>query len=77
MDDDFDDAYGTFDEMPCPHCGGDIPDDVIQCPLCGREVSFETSLPPGGRVGCALVGLLVAAVVVILGLGFDAPAVRR
>lgn len=75
-DDEFDDAYGTFDEMPCPHCGGDIPDDVTRCPLCGEDVNFETSLPSGSRQGCAVIGVAVAAIIVVLVIALAAPAVN-
>ncbi len=68
FDDDFDDAYGTFDEVPCPHCGVDIPDDVARCPQCGEQVIPETSTQGGGPWGCVvgLVGVGVAVIAMVL-----------
>lgn len=54
-DDDFDDTFGAFDELPCPHCGVDIPDDVVQCPMCGRDLPLETGQSGHVNSSCCLI----------------------
>ncbi len=63
-DDDFDDEFATFDEVPCPHCGYDIPDDVDHCPLCGEQVQFDN--PGRSRpLGCSVIGLLGLCAIIL------------
>ena len=51
-DDEFpdEDDYSDDDEADtreCSHCGCDVYEDAVQCPLCGHYLSAETSIWSG------------------------------
>jgi len=61
-----DDADGDDSTMPCPHCGADIYEDAVRCPVCERYLTQEeirtTSKPRWVIVTAAVVlGAMVFA----------------
>ncbi|QDU55486.1 zinc-ribbon domain-containing protein [Aeoliella mucimassa] len=57
----------SFDLVPCPHCGADIVDEAVRCPICGEYVSFSTSPWQGKPWWWIVVSLLgVGATIVAL-----------
>lgn len=40
---DEDESDGESETNPCPHCGADIYEDAVRCPICGQYVT------PGAR----------------------------
>lgn len=75
--DDFDDAFGAFDEIPCLHCGEYIPEDVTRCPFCGETVMFATSQDGGRPSGCSVLSLLGVGVVALIWLMCSATTCRN
>lgn len=84
MNDDFDDDddwdggddeewAGVDDDepvlVPCPHCGAQIYEEALQCPVCGEYVVHDTH-PLSGRpawyVVLGVVGLIITAIMLVL-----------
>ena len=72
-DDEYPDAYdGDADDaelIACPHCGAEIYEDSVQCPICSEYVSLNTSpwaLRSWWWIGLGLAG--IAATMIALAL---------
>ena len=64
-DDDFDDD--STETVPCPHCGAEIYEEAVQCPVCGTYVTFRTGVWVG-RPRWWIVLAVLGAVATVLAL---------
>jgi hypothetical protein len=71
-DDEWDDEEWPDDDdssetVPCPHCGAEMYEDSIHCPVCGEYVTHSTSPMAGWPMWFAILGLVgVIALIVAL-----------
>lgn len=70
-EDEFDDPEfpeDHFDEestetVPCSHCGAEVYEDAVRCPVCGNYVTHDTNVwsgRPGWWILLGLLGILAA-----------------
>ena len=66
------DIYGDDDEtdlLPCPHCGHEIYEESIYCPVCHEAVTFTTHTwqqRPWWWIALGLAGILAVICVLVL-----------
>lgn len=64
---DADDDWDEVELLPCPHCGVDIAEDSIRCPICGEYVTWGSSVWEGKSWWWIVLGLLgIAATILAL-----------
>ncbi len=58
------------DTSTCPHCGAEVYEDAVQCPVCGNYITFSRNPLAGWPAGLLLLGLvgIAAAVLALAGL---------
>ncbi len=58
------------DTYACPHCGAEVYDNAVQCPVCGDYITASESPLAGWPVWWLALGVagVVAAVLVLVGL---------
>ncbi|MDZ7618994.1 MAG: zinc ribbon domain-containing protein [Patescibacteria group bacterium] len=68
-DEDYPD-HEDSDTATCPHCGAEVYEDAVQCPVCGNYITFSSGPLTGWPTGLLLLGLagLVAAILALAGL---------
>jgi len=56
--------------LPCPHCGAEVYEDAVQCPVCGAYITHRNTVFTGRPVWWILLGLLgiLATIAVLAGL---------
>ncbi len=53
--------------VACPHCGAEVYEDAVRCPICETYITHDTNIWAGRPVWWILLGLLgIVAVIVIL-----------
>lgn len=65
-DEEWDDEFDGNDDdlnLPCPHCGESIPEDVARCPYCENYLSDEDA-PPVRKPFWIIIGALACLYIV-------------
>jgi hypothetical protein len=71
-DESWDDDDDSSETVPCPHCGAEMYEDSIRCPVCGEYVTHGASALSGRPMWYILLGIagVIAAIAALLGLAF-------
>ena len=71
-DEPWDDDDDSSETVACPHCGAEMYEDSIRCPVCGEYVTHSTSALMGRPMWYVLLGLagVIAVIAVLSGLAF-------
>ncbi len=58
------------DTIPCPHCGADVYEDAVQCPICGDYITGSEGPMAGRPLWWLVLGFVgvVAAALALAGL---------
>lgn len=68
IDDEWDETEEEFDHesatVPCSHCGGEIFEDAIRCPICGEYITTDTRVWSGKPLWYILLAL--AGIIAVL-----------